>query len=56
MADLPPYSGSSDDTGGSTTTGRPRWVYAVGIIVIVLILLMVVLHLAGGGLAGLHKS
>jgi hypothetical protein len=55
MAELPPYSDPSDN-GGESTTVRPRWVYAVGVIVILAVLLMVVLHLTGSGLAGLHKS
>jgi hypothetical protein len=55
MADLPPYSDPSDNTG-EPATGRPRWVYAAGVIVILVLLLMVVLHLTGNGLAGLHKS
>jgi hypothetical protein len=48
MADPPPYPGSKGDTGDDTgvgtdresTTGTPRWVWVVGIIIIVASLVM----------------
>lgn len=36
------------DTDGEAPT--PRWVYAVGVVVIVLALAFVAMHLAGGGI------
>jgi hypothetical protein len=45
MADLPPYSDQSQDTGARP--GMPRWVKVFGIIVIVLVLLFVISLLAG---------
>jgi hypothetical protein len=52
MAHPPPYPDSGDDTGvGSdrgSTTGTPRWVSVVGIIIVIgLLVLFVVLHLTG---------
>ena len=59
MADPPPYPDTGDDTGAGpdrgATTGAPRWVSVVGIIVaIVLVLLVVVLHLSGSVGPGAH--
>ena len=45
MADLPPYSDRSQDTGARP--GMPHWVKVIGIIVIVLVLLFVISLLAG---------
>ncbi|GEM_PF-1845448 len=63
MSDLPPYSGTGDDTSNDTgvghdrrsTTSTPRWVSVLGIVIaIVLLLLIVVLHLTGILGPGLH--
>ena len=45
MADLPPYSDLSQDTGAKP--GMPRWVKVFGIIVVFLVLLFVISLLAG---------
>ena len=45
MADLPPYSDRSQDTG--TRQGMPRWVKVFGIIAVILVLLFVISMLAG---------
>ncbi len=52
MADPPPYPDSSGDTGDEpdreSTTGTPRWVKVMGIIVIILALGFVILMFGGG--------
>jgi len=61
MTDPPRYPDSNSDTGvrpdRGSSTGTPRWVTVVGIIVIVVVLLAVVMFLIGGGLGmgpGMH--
>jgi hypothetical protein len=53
MTDPPRPPEASDDSGmrydGESSTGMPRWVKLVGIIVAVLALLVVVMLLIGGG-------
>jgi hypothetical protein len=49
MTDLP----TSPDAR-STAPSTPRWVKVSGIIAGVLVLAFVVMHLAGGGMAGHH--
>jgi hypothetical protein len=43
-----------DDTGGDTVS-TPRWMNPFAILVISLVLLFVILHLAGGGVGGMHR-
>ena len=38
----------------SSQQATPRWVKIFGIIAIVVIVLFVLLHLSGGGMAGMH--
>jgi hypothetical protein len=55
MADPPPYPDTGDDPGRGAATGKPRWVSALGIIIVIaLILLFVVLHLTGTLGPGAH--
>ncbi len=57
MADLPPYSDSSADTGDDVgvgpdpglATATPLWVKVFGIIALLVVLLFIILTLAGGG-------
>jgi hypothetical protein len=57
MTDLPP---SSDASAAGVGPGRgaapstPRWVKVSGIIAGVLVLAFLVMHVAGGGMAGHH--
>ena len=48
-------SGTGPDRGSATPyPGTPRWVKVAGVVVLALLLLVVALHLAGGGMAGMH--
>lgn len=59
MADPPRYPVPGDDTSAESGHDAPgsssRSAKVIGIIVIVLIVLVIALHLATGGLAGLHQ-
>jgi hypothetical protein len=59
MAHPPPYPDTGDDTGVASdrgsSTGTPRWVSVLGIIIAIgLVLLIVVLHLTGTIGPGTH--
>ena len=62
MTDRPSFPDSGDDSGlvydRESTTGIPRWVKVVGLILAVLALVVVVVLLAGGGEHGpsRHRS
>ena len=53
MANRPPYSDADEGTGvgrdRESTTGTPRWMMVVGIIVIFVVLLFVAMMVAGRG-------
>lgn len=53
MADLSPYSNTSDDTGVGPDRGSPpstpRWVKVFGIITLVLVLLVAIMLISGHG-------
>jgi hypothetical protein len=52
MADPPRYPGTGAEPDYESTTGIPRWLKVVGIIVAVLVLLFVAVLLFGGDLFG----
>ena len=49
MTDLPWHPDVSDrgEPGRRRATNRPRWAYALAVLVVALLVLMVVLHLTG---------
>jgi hypothetical protein len=53
MTDRPQFPESGDDSGmrydDESTTGLPRWVKVVGIVVAIMALLVVIMMLVGGG-------
>jgi hypothetical protein len=59
MTDPSPYPDTDDDTGAEpdrgSAAGTPRWLSALGIVVVILaVLLFVVLHLTGTVGSGAH--